>query len=182
MKSKLLVRRGDARSGATFSRCGLYRYDLWRVWDESLPKCLFIGLNPSTADEIRSDPTVTRCINFATKWKCGSLVMLNLFAWRATDPQEMKQVDDSIGMFNDAFVLDHATEDVAVTVCAWGNHGQHRNRSALLVHQLQAAGVDLYALRLNKSGEPCHPLYLPASLNPRLWDPQMRVLGPERSA
>ena len=74
---------------AEFSPDKVYRYELWRIWDEALPVCMFIGLNPSTADETVDDPTIRRCINFAKEWGYGQLVMTNLFAFRATKPAEM---------------------------------------------------------------------------------------------
>ena len=52
-------------SDAKFSKDRIYRYALWRIWDDTLPKLLFIGLNPSTADETNDDPTMRRCIRFS---------------------------------------------------------------------------------------------------------------------
>ncbi|PHM62792.1 DUF1643 domain-containing protein [Xenorhabdus ishibashii] len=49
---------------SAISEDGLYRYDLWRVWDESKPNVMFIGLNPSTADHEINDNTITRCSTF----------------------------------------------------------------------------------------------------------------------
>lgn len=76
------------KTGANLSECRRYRFSLWRIWDEALPYALFIGLNPSTADETANDPTITRCINFAKDWGYGGIYMANLFAYRATDPSE----------------------------------------------------------------------------------------------
>ena len=78
------------RTDAVFSDCRKYRYALWRVWDESKPVAVFIGLNPSTADEVNDDPTVKRCVNFAQEWGYGGLCMANLFAFMATDPEVLK--------------------------------------------------------------------------------------------
>ena len=73
-------------TGANFSRCRQFRYTLWRRWDKTLPPVMMIGLNPSTADAHRNDPTIRRCIGFAKRWGHGGLVMTNLFAFRATYP------------------------------------------------------------------------------------------------
>ena len=73
------------KRSAKISSCGLYRYDLWRVWDSQKENVCFIGLNPSTADENKDDPTIRRCMAFAMAWGYGSLCMLNLFAFRATE-------------------------------------------------------------------------------------------------
>ena len=66
-----------------------YRYELSRIWDAALPPVLFVGMNPSTADEEQDDPTIRRCIRFARDWGYGGLLMGNLYALRATDPQEL---------------------------------------------------------------------------------------------
>ena len=79
----------NLKSGAIFSSCRKYRYALWRNWDESKPRPMIIGLNPSTADEKENDPTIVRCINFAKSWGYGGVYVANLFAFRATLPIEM---------------------------------------------------------------------------------------------
>ena len=85
----------------SWSACKRYRYTLWRVWNAQPKKiCMFIGLNPSTADEFENDPTVRRCIGFAHREGCDALVMTNIFAFRATDPGDMKAVEDPVGVHN----------------------------------------------------------------------------------
>ena len=82
---------GDKTSGAVFSECDRYRYSLWRTWTDSglLGRmCTFICLNCSTATHNTEDPTVRRCIRFSKDWGCDGYVMLNLFAFRATDPDD----------------------------------------------------------------------------------------------
>lgn len=152
--------------GAVFSGCRRWRYLLWRRWDETRPAANFLMLNPSTADEVKLDPSCTRARVYAERWGFGSLIVTNLFAWRATDPEEMKSVRDPIGRRNDAAILGAARE-AAVVVCAWGNHGAHRERAAQVLEILKKNSVELSCLRINKtSGEPAHPLYLPGTLKP----------------
>ena len=86
---------------AIFSDCRKYRYVLSRTWNDKKKTILFIGLNPSTADEKIDDPTIRRCINYAQNWGYGSLLMVNLFAYRATIPTELKNVKNPIGNDND---------------------------------------------------------------------------------
>jgi hypothetical protein len=155
-------------TGAQFSSCRRWRYLLWRRWDEQKPAANFLMLNPSTADEMKLDPSCTRARNYAEKWGFGGLVVTNLFGWRATDPDEMKAVRDPVGKGNDAAIL-HAARACAVVVCAWGNHGLHMDRSAAVLKKLKEAGIRLNYLKLNSSGEPAHPLYLPGSLKPTRW-------------
>lgn len=155
-------------SGAAFSTCRRWRYLLWRRWDEAKPVANFLMLNPSTADEIRLDPSCTRARVYAEKWGFGALIVTNLFGWRATDPDEMKAVRDPVGRGNDAAIL-RAAREAKVVVCAWGNHGAHLGRSRGVLEFLKSEGVKLSYLRLNSSGEPAHPLYLPGSLEPKPW-------------
>jgi hypothetical protein len=152
-------------SGAVFSKCRRWRYLLWRQWDPSKPVANFLMLNPSTADEVKLDPSCTRARNYAERWGYGSLIVTNVFGWRATDPDDMKAARDPVGRGNDAAIL-RAAREAEIVVCAWGNHGLHRDRSARVRELL--SGVELHALRVNGAGEPAHPLYLPGSLKPIL--------------
>ena len=156
-----MKRRRFSKSGAVFSDCRKYRYALWRMWDENKPLVMIIGLNPSTADETRNDPTITRCISFARSWRYGAVCVTNLFGFRATAPSELKAYHDPIGKENDAWVHEMAKE-AAITVAAWGNHGKFLNRSIEFLSSLD----QLHFIQMNKSGEPAHPLYLKAELKP----------------
>ncbi len=91
---------------ACSSRCSHYRYSLSRTWNESLQRIVFIGLNPSTADAQHDDPTVRRCIGFARRWGYGGLTLVNLFAYRTTEPAELKEVDDPVGLDNDRWIAE----------------------------------------------------------------------------
>jgi hypothetical protein len=152
-------------AGATFSRCRRWRYLLWRRWDEAKPVANFLMLNPSTADEFQLDPSCTRARNYAERWGFGAVLITNIFGWRATDPEEMKSVEDPVGPGNDRAIL-KAARRARIVVCAWGNHGEHRERGNEVKGMLARYGVALYFLRLNRSGHPAHPLYLPGTLRP----------------
>ena len=156
-----------SETGARFSRCRRWRYLLWRRWDGG-PVANFLMLNPSTADEVKLDPSCTRARNYAERWKFGALVVTNLFGWRATDPDDMKAARDPVGRGNDRAILE-AARHADLVVCAWGNHGLHGDRSRRVLFLLRSAGVKLHVLRMNGCGEPAHPLYLPASLRPQRW-------------
>jgi len=125
-------------------------------------------LNPSTADERVLDPSCTRARRYAERWGYGALLVTNLFAWRATDPEAMKAARDPVGRRNDEVILS-AARSARMVVCAWGNHGAHLGRSMAVLRALREAGTALHVLRLNGSGEPAHPLYLPAALAPVRW-------------
>ncbi|RYF78888.1 MAG: DUF1643 domain-containing protein [Cytophagaceae bacterium] len=141
--------------GAYITECGTYRYTLWRIWDSSKPMIMFIGLNPSTADAELDDPTIRRCIRFATDWEYGGFFMLNLFAFRATDPGDMKKANDPVGLVNNYCLIDIGSRCKDV-VFVWGEHGSHRGRDK----QVIAMFPNAWCMGKNKSGRPKHPLYL----------------------
>lgn len=153
------------RRGALFSPCRKYRYALFRAWEPAKGFVMFVGLNPSTADETVDDPTIRRCIAFAQAWGYGGLCMANLFAFRATEPADMKKAPDPVGPENDGY-LQSLSLAADVVVAAWGVHGTHRGRDT----QVRAMLPNLHYLRLTKDGHPGHPLYLPASLRPVAWE------------
>jgi hypothetical protein len=152
------------RRHAVKSRDGLYRYKLTRAWGRG-PRVCFVMLNPSTADEHRDDRTVIRCVDFAKNWGYGSLVVVNLFAYIATDPDELLDATDPIGPRNDDYILRaHVTS--SLTIAAWGMHPSIGDRdqdvSRLLDYELECIDV-------TKMGAPRHPTRLAGSLVPRPW-------------
>ena len=150
---------------AWFSDDRQYRYALLRCLDVGLfgegndRDINFIMLNPSTADETLNDPTITRCIGFARRWQYTSLIVTNLFAFRATDPADMKRAADPVGPENDDYIRRIATNCAAV-VLAWGVHGVYQDRAASVLRLLNDAGVQPHCLGMTKAGHPKHPLYL----------------------
>lgn len=148
-------------STAQFSPCRIWRYQLKRQWREGNRFVSFIGLNPSTADETKSDPTVTHCINYAREWECDGMFMLNIFAFRATDPKVMKKHPSPIGDDNDAW-LKKTVKESGIVIACWGNHGSFMDRGRAVVSMIP----DLKCLKLTKAGHPSHPLYLKKSLKP----------------
>ena len=153
------------KSNAYFSRCRQYRYALSRIWEPEKPYAMIIALNPSTADHVNNDPTITRCIGFAKSWGYGGLYVANLFAYRATYPTDLFAADHPIGSNNDRW-LRKLSREAGIVVAGWGNHGKHQNRSS----KVKAMISPLHYLKLNKSGEPAHPLYLKANLKPHPWN------------
>ncbi|MBP2623208.1 DUF1643 domain-containing protein [Streptococcus oricebi] len=146
--------------GAILSEDRKYRYVLWREWDASLPKLMFVGLNPSTADENEDDPTIKKCIAFAEKWGYGGFYMTNLFAYRSTDPAQLRSVENPVGDENDDYIKKYADLSDKVVAC-WGNDGTYLGRSEQVKNSLKT----LFCLKVNQSGQPCHPLYLKADIS-----------------
>lgn len=155
-------------AGAEFSPCRRWRYLLWRCWDARKPAANFLMLNPSTADETKLDPTCSRARDYAERWGYGALVVTNIFAFRNTDPSQMKAAKDPVGARNDDAIVRAASES-AIVVCAWGNHGTFLERSSQVRKLLDKSGIALHALRVNANGEPAHPLYLPGTLKAVRW-------------
>ncbi len=175
------------KSSAEISDCGRFRYSLTRDWidDDALrlqvpqqPKTLVgILLNPSTADADVDDPTSRKSIGFAKLWGCNRLVMLNLWAFRATDPERMKWFARGDGGSSveerknlDRIVRELSSNDDMIVLCAWGNDGAFMDRSSVVLTLLYDKVRDrmgqrrnLWCLGKNKSGEPKHPLYVPYS-------------------
>ena len=150
------------KNTASFSRCRQYRYALWRTWDNTKPHVLFVGLNPSTADEKKNDPTITRCIDFAKRWGYGGVCVANLFAYRSTKPSGLKSAAQPVGKQNNRW-LKKLAKEAGLVVAAWGNDGSFMNRSKEVINILPR----LNCLNINRSGEPAHPLYQKASTLPK---------------
>ena len=144
---------------ANFSSCHKYRYSLSRIWDKKKKFVLFIGLNPSTADEDMDDPTIRRCSGYAQNWGYGGFMMVNLFAYRTTFPSNLKKVKCPIGIENDKYIL-KLSKKADITVAAWGDNGNLYNRDK----QVLSLVPNLVCLKINKSGQPAHPLYLKKDL------------------
>jgi hypothetical protein len=147
---------------AVFSKDGLYRYWLSRTIAPIGKKVTFICLNPSTADASHNDPTISRCIDFAKQWGASTLIVVNLFAYRSTDPRVLRVAYDPVGPENDTWLKKAMTQSDLV-VAAWGNGGKLNGRAELVKSMFPKR---LHALRLSKQGMPCHPLYLPSGLRP----------------
>lgn len=150
------------------SSCGTYRYRLTRQLGEGAGTCCFVMLNPSTADASIDDPTIRRCMGYARSFGCAELLVVNLFAYRATDPRVLYAMapDRAVGPDNDAYIRD-ACDAAQLVICAWGNHGAHASRAQKVLTLIRQQGVRPMALKINAAtGQPAHPLYLKATLQP----------------
>lgn len=142
-------------SGASLSADEQFRYHLWRDWSDDLfapiRSTVFIMLNPSTADATDDDPTIRRCIGFARAWGCNRLDVINLFAYRAADP------DDLVAMVKETGFCGDPENDLAIirvltdrrgdpVICAWGNRGDLANRDVEMMVMLRLIGIEATAL------------------------------------
>lgn len=145
---------------ALISRCGKYRYTLTRVWDGELPIIYFIMLNPSRADASTDDATIRRCIGFAKLQSAGGIIVLNMFAYRATLPDDLWLADDPVGPENDSHIL--AIPEDAMVIAAWGMQANviFKQRKREMLELLGTDDRPLWCLGVTASGEPRHPVRL----------------------
>lgn len=156
-------------SVVSYSDCEKYRYALTRTWDADAPRLLIVMLNPSKADERANDPTVERCERRARALGYGAFRVVNIFAWRDTDPFQMRKRRWPIGPDNDAVLADGAAWSDSI-LAAWGVHGGHRGRGPLVAQALASFGKPVTHLGLTKDGHPRHPLYVSYKTQPEAWD------------
>ena len=155
-----LFKQNETRT-AVFSDCRTWRYRLAQIWDESKEPLYWLMLNPSTADELKNDPTVERCERRARMWDYGGSVVFNIFAYRATDPKDMRAAADPVGPENNKWIRELAAMSNEVTVIGgWGEHGKHMDRGQAIRDIFKAENGRLQALKINASGNPAHPLYI----------------------
>jgi hypothetical protein len=151
-----------------------WRYSLFRRTEHALTegprrRVAFVGLNPSTADAVRNDPTVSRCVGYATDWEYEEMTMLNVFAFRSTDPRALYGVPDPVGGDeNDRWIAEEARVSDLV-VCCWGTHAELGGRCREVADLLVGIGP-MHVLGLTKEGHPHHPRGLRRDLNPQPWD------------
>ena len=157
-----------SESVAVFSDCERYRYLLTRVWEPEGKRVLFIMLNPSTADEIKNDPTVERCERRARTLGFGAFRVCNIFGFRATDPKVMRAQTDPVGPQNDQSIME-SCDWADQVICAWGTHGAHRARGKHVIELVREKQISPYHLGLSKEGHPKHPLYIAYAQQPALW-------------
>jgi hypothetical protein len=157
---------GNGEALARFDPTRTWRYTLTREWRTGSGRCLWIMLNPSTADEFVLDPTIRRCVGFARAWGFQSIEVANLFALRSTDPRALYAHADPIGRDNDYYIEQAATRADRI-VCAWGAHGAHLDRGRRVAAVLACVPKPVVCLGLTKDGHPKHPLYLANDTTPK---------------
>ena len=152
---------------------GEYRYELTRYWSGGTHPNLVtvMMLNPSIADSMQDDPTLRRCINFAKRDGYDGLLIVNLFALRSTDPNQLQRHTDAIGPRNDDHIL-RAARNTDRIVAAWGAHKFAEDRARQVVQKLSDIGVRLECWGTTKDGHPRHPLYVPGHSLLTSWEPQ----------
>ena len=158
-----------------FDSTRTYRWFLEAKLSTQEGACLFIMLNPSTADEQQSDPTVTRCKDWTKKWGYGTLWVCNIFGFRSTDPGQLKLVDDPIGRLNDHYILKYAKQADRI-ICAWGTHGELLDRGPRVLHMLEEEswlGKTYHLGELTKDGHPGHPLYKKGDVELMQFEPNL---------
>lgn len=144
---------------AVISECGRYRYLLRRTWDHAKPRALFIMLNPSTADARQDDATIRSCVRLVSGLGYGSMEVVNVFAYRATDPAELAKQPDAVGPHN-LETIEAAIGRCDVAICAWGAYPPARQYAIEPLNAIRSRRPAIYCFGKTKAGAPKHPLYI----------------------
>ena len=163
-------------SSARWSRCRRYRTALVREWDRSGARVAFVGLNPSTADGSDDDPTSRRCIAFARREGAGSLVLLNLYGFRATRPAELWSASSPVGPGTDRVMARELRCCTRIIACWGAVPARARARVEAVVARLRRTGLPVSALGFTRDGHPRHPLYLRKDTPLIAWPAQAFVV------
>ena len=143
-------------AGAIFSDDRKYRYALWRIWNSFRPILIQISLNPSKADAIRSDPTVTRGVVRANRNMFGGFIMGNLYALVSTDPKKLLEDGETIGLETDDYLRQMIELGDGKVLCGWGSFKPVPKRAPVVLAMIP----NPYCLGVNADGQPKHPLYV----------------------
>lgn len=141
--------------GAIFTDDRKYRYVLWRVWNPNRKVYMQIGLNPSVANELRNDPTITRGIVRAEHEGYGAFLMANLYGFVSTDPKALLKNDNTVGGLNDYYIREMVKLS-DIQLCAWGSFKPVPQRAPAVFEMLK----NPYCVGINSDGQPKHPLYV----------------------
>ena len=152
-------------SGAVFSNDRKHRYSLWRIWDKSKPLVMFIGLNPSTADETQSDPTIRSCERLAKSNGFGGFYMMNCWSYISTCPKGLETTPTSIEVNNE--MLMDVAEVCKAVVFSWGSFDIVRTSGR--AKELTEMFPQAKCLHINKNGSPKHPLYCKSDTQFKDW-------------
>lgn len=189
-QQRYVIEVGPDDAAARFSPCKRYRYQLHRwITDKrsSWRSCVFVMLNPSTADAFVLDPTVARCVKFARRWGFDRLDVVNIFALRSPYPADLYTiaanapgplVSTELGAcdVNDAHIRSVCAAGERV-IAAWGNHGHNAKlfkRGERVRAMLEAEDIELWHLGTSLDGAPLHPLargksHIPYEREPVRW-------------
>ncbi len=155
-----LINVGTNEKGARFSADRSCRFVLWREWDDTKPMVMFVGLNPSTANEVDDDPTIRRCVSFAIGWGYGGLIMCNLYPYVTPYPAQLLKHKEQGAVYNQAVIEEYLIK-VRKVICAWGSFEEAKEPGNRFLEYIKP--VPVHCLGVNKDGSPKHPLYLSGS-------------------
>lgn len=156
---------------ADFNERRTHRFRLRRGWLPAshcnplgFSDLLFVGLNPSTADEACDDPTIRRLTAHARFWGYPGFTIVNLWACCASSPESIRLNADLEE--ENTVVLRQAMKHSKKIVCIWGSHWRVWE---MLVKVAVQAGRWLYCFEENANGMPRHPLYLQVGRQMKPW-------------
>ncbi len=139
---------------AIFSNDRLHRYALVRIWDDSKPKVMFIGINPSKADETENDNTIEKVIKISIHNGFGGLYMLNLYSFITSNPKNILFCKASQKV-NNEYLYRYGQVASKIVMC----YGNGTKRMDGRKREVMEMFPESYCLHINKNGSPKHPLY-----------------------
>ena len=124
------------------------------------------GINPSTANDIKYDPTILKIRKIASENNCDSWVMLNLYPQRATNPNDMHEKADNDLKIKNYEVIRSVFNIYpnALTLASWGNAIEKRKYLKDCLKEILAIAPDRKWVcrgKLTVKGNPRHQLYVP---------------------
>lgn len=146
-----------------------HRLKLTCTWDDELPRCLYIMLNPSTADTETCDRTLGRCISLAKENGFGSIVVVNLFSLRTANVNELRNTEVCNHPDNMP-IVQQAIDEAETVIAAWGSNLQQKSDSSWVIEQASKRGKSIYCFLKNKTNTPKHPLYVKSGTKLQLFD------------
>lgn len=159
-KGTIRVIKHDEVRGAKFSKCKKYRYRLWRIWDNTKPLAMVIGINPSKANETKDDPTIRNIRMMLTALGYGGFYMMNLFNYISTEPENLVGVEDPVGPRGDVEIFE-VTERVADVIFAWGTADKVKRLKSMVLRRAEEfsyAFPEAKVFEFNRDASPAHPM------------------------
>lgn len=144
-----------------------YRFSLGTKGERTL---ICFGVNPSTAEPTRLDPTLKSVERFALQNGYDSYLMLNLYPQRATNPKDMDKAPNiEMSRKNLEIINTYLSQDNCDIWAAWGTLIMMRPYLFSYLQEIYSTSQDKnnkwYTIgKKSKDGHPHHPLYLKKGL------------------
>ena len=126
-----------------------------------------LSINPSTANDVNSDPTMNSLLNIAKSKVFDGCIMINPAPFRSNTPQKLPKEPNIEIIEQNIEEIEKLFEKFPnnTMVCAWGNYyltGPAWFKESLkdIVDRAKKHNIRLVCVSKNKSGQPAHISYL----------------------